>query len=197
MRIIVFVSIGALLWSACGTRPGDGDVAPGDFSARHMVAEDYVQEVDSLRMHLVRLLANQDVTEATFQDVCQPVAERMEGLSRETGWEISQQATRFRNPAHRSDHLATEMIVRFTERSELQSVWEKVVREDGMTGWRYFEKIEVEPACLACHGSESQRLPILSSPLFSTEYPVDEAIDFQPGDIQGVYSVFVPDSTAV
>ena len=173
---------------ACGTKPGDGEIPPGDFSARHLVAEEYVAELDSLRSTLVQGVTGQSVDAALFAEVCKPVGMRAIELSEQTGWDINQVALKYRNPAHQADEQAAAIMERFIEVPELQDVWERIITGD-KTGWRYFSPIKVEAACLACHGDKESR------PDFILEaYPEDTAFDFQVGDLRGVYTVFVPDS---
>ena len=60
---------------------------------------------------------------------------------------------------------------------------------DDLAGTRYFRRITVESACLACHGPKDKR------PAFVQQgYPEDRAYDFQAGDLRGIYSLFIPDA---
>ena len=73
------------------------------------------------------------------------------------------------------------------EDSSLMGMWIRTDRE-ATQGSRYFRRIVVEEACLACHGPRDTR------PDFVTQgYPDDKAFDFEVGDLRGMYSVFVPD----
>lgn len=178
-----------LMLVACGTKPGDGALQPGDFSGQHLVAVDYVAEIDSLRSTLAKGIAGIDADAETFVQVCQPVGKRARELSEASGWSISQVAIKYRNPAHQADEQAAIVMQRFEDIPELEDVWERIVVEPE-TGWRYFAPIRVESACLACHGEKESR------PEFVVQgYPDDTAFDFKEGDLRGLYSVFVPDST--
>lgn len=184
----ILLSIFVLNITACGTKPGDGAISAGEFSKRHLVAEDYVAEIDSIRSVLAGGIGDVAVDAQTFAEVCKPVAHRARELSEQTGWDIKQVATKYRNPAHKADEQAWLVIQRFEEFPELQDVWERIpVGEE--TGWRFFAPIRVEASCLACHGEKDSR------PAFIKEgYPEDLAFDFEEGDLRGLYSVFVPDS---
>lgn len=174
---------------ACGTKPGDGALQPGDFSPQHLVAQKYVTEIDSLRSTLAKGIASQDADAETFVQVCKPVGMRAMALSEESGWEIKQVATKYRNPAHQADEMAATVIQRFEDIPELQDVWERILVGES-TGWQYFYPIRVESTCLACHGEKDSR------PEFIVQgYPEDTAYDFEEGDLRGLYTVFVPDST--
>ena len=185
----LFIFCSLLLVVSCGTKPGDGEIPPGEFSKEHLVAVDYVNEIDSLRSTLARTIGSIEADENTFKAVCKPVGDRARVLSEETGWPIKQVATRYRNPGNKADEQAAAVIARFEEMRALESSWEKVSVE-GVTGWRYFQRILIEPSCLACHGDKDRR------PAFVIDsYPADSAFGFGVGDIRGAYTVFVPDST--
>ncbi len=178
-----------LLLAACGTKPGDGELKDEDLSAQHLQVMDYVDELDAMRSGLAQTIGDAQPDRATFQAVCKPVGERARQLSEETGWTVRQLAVKYRNPDNKADELAAQLIERFEEAPELQNVWERGYRDEE-PGWRYFQKIQVEPSCLACHGDRDAR------PSFVVDaYPEDRAYGFSAGDVRGVYSVFVPDSS--
>jgi hypothetical protein len=60
-------------------------------------------------------------------------------------------------------------------------------RDPQNPGHFVFAPIEVAASCLASHGPKEAR------PKFVIEkYPTDLAHGFKPGDLRGMYSVFVP-----
>lgn len=183
----IVLSMCALAITGCGTKPGDGAISADQFSKRHLVAEDYVAEIDSLRSTLAGAIGGAPVDAETFAQVCKPVGNRARELSEQSGWDVKQIAKKYRNPAHKADEQALLVFERFEELPELVDVWERI--PNGETGWRFFSRIEVEPSCLACHGDKESR------PDFIKEgYPDDLAFGFEVGDLRGLYSVFVPDS---
>ena len=189
--ILIFSAMCVALFSACGTKPGDGEIPHSEFSERHLPAIDMVKEIDVLRRGLADTIVEEEVDEEVFKAVCKPVGMRAKALSEESGWEIKQMAIKYRNPNHKADEQATAIMERFASTPELESVWERVF-DVGNTGWRYFAPIRIEPACMACHGPENARPQFILD-----EYPSDLAYDFEVGDLRGVYSVFVPDSTGL
>jgi hypothetical protein len=126
--------------------------------------------------------------EETFRAVCRPVAVEAQRIARENGWVVEQLAEKYRNPAHRPDPEAQRVLAWMAERDELQGLWVRTLK-DSLPGVRYFRRITVQLACLACHGPKERR------PRFVVQnYPDDRAFDFQVGDLRGAYAVFVPDS---
>jgi hypothetical protein len=182
--------------------PGDalpGDALPGDAAptpaadtlglpADTLAAvEAAVAEIDALRSGLATTFDPEGtVDRATFQRVCKPVKQRAMAVAQRHGWRVQQLAAKNRNPAHALDAEAQVVYTRFAENPALTDVWTRS-RLGGAEGARYFRRITVEPACLACHGAEDDRPAFIQA-----AYPDDKAYGFAPGDLRGVYSVFVP-----
>lgn len=148
-----------------------------------------VERLDDLRSSLARsfLGSGGDVDRETFANVCQPVGKQMKGVAAENGWRMGQMALRYRNPAHRADSAARAVMDEMRRDPELMGTWRRTPGADGAEGVRYFRRITVGRACLACHGAREER------PAFVKErYPEDRAYGFEVGDLRGVYSVFVP-----
>ena len=52
-------------------------------------------------------------------------------------------------------------------------------------------RINVEPSCLACHGTKASRPAFIKA-----NYPDDKAFDFTVGDLRGMYAVHLPEVQA-
>lgn len=145
-----------------------------------------VHEVDSLRSARAATISDEDLVDFdTFARVCQPAGLRARELGQTNGWEFRQISVRNRNPANVPDSAAYVVYRQFQEDSSLDSLWHET--DEGL---RYFHRITVEASCLHCHGEADDR------PRFVFErYPADRAYGFEPGDLRGLYSVFVPDSS--
>jgi hypothetical protein len=150
-----------------------------------------IEQLDAMRSALARGFGEQGVpaTRETFQQVCRPVGMRAGQLSQENGWAVQQLAEKNRNPNNALDAEAADAFRLMLEDGALMGTWIRTSR-DGAPGARYFRRIVVEDACLACHGTEDAR------PEFVKQgYPDDKAFDFEVGDLRGIYSVFVPDGS--
>jgi hypothetical protein len=149
-----------------------------------------VEELDAMRSGLataVGAAGGGPVDQQTFTQVCKPVAARAAALGEQHGWQVLQMAARNRNPKHALD-TEGQLATRFFQRHpEALSLW---LRSSigGRTGVRYFRRITVEAACLACHGDQQTRPDFIRS-----GYPDDRAYGFHVGDLRGVYAVFVPE----
>ncbi len=145
-----------------------------------------IERLDAMRSALAASFSGEP-DQSTFAQVCRPVGGQARRLAEENGWRVAQLAEKYRNPAHRLDAEAERAYRLMAEDGGLMGIW--VGAElDGQHGYRYFRRIVVEQACLACHGPKDDR------PQFVKDgYPEDRAYDFEVGDLRGLYSVFVED----
>lgn len=151
-----------------------------------------VEEIDAMRSGLAATLEGRasPPDQQVFGQVCRPVGERAKAVAAERGWQVLQMAARNRNAAHALDAEGARVSRMFEADAGLTAVWLRSSM-NGTPGMRYFRRITVEASCLACHGARDAR------PAFVvTKYPDDRAFDFKPGDLRGLYAVFVPDSLA-
>lgn len=163
--------------------------APSDpDSLSRAVAE--MEQLDRMRVSLASTLEGRtdEPTMETMKEVCRPVGMRAQAIGRENGWQVRQVATKFRNPDHAPADAQERQVLDLLERHpEINGLWEPSTTSQG-AGVNYYRRINVEPSCLACHGTRDSR------PAFVKEkYPADRAFDFQPGDLRGMYAVFIPE----
>lgn len=154
-------------------------------------AVEEIEAIDALRSSLARTFAAGGVaaTDSTFAQVCKPVKGESMRLAKETGWSIAQLAERNRNVDNVLDAEARRAFHQLQRDPALLSVTRRTTYK-GIAGTRYLRRITVETACLACHGARDTR------PAFVVKnYPADKAFGFAAGDLRGIYSVFIPDST--
>ena len=64
----------------------------------------------------------------------------------------------------------------------------EIVKEPNGKYLRYMKGIVLQPACVACHGSESDISPAVKTRL-SDEYPHDQATGYKPGNLRGGVSI--------
>ncbi len=151
-----------------------------------------VENLDALRTSLASTLEGREepITGETFKQVCKPVGMQAMKLSQDTGWQVKQIATKYRNPSHAPDtDQARNALARFERDRNLQGFWEKATI-NGEPGVRYYRRIDVQATCLGCHGAKADRPEFVQA-----NYPDDRAYDFSVGDLRGMYAVFIPDST--
>lgn len=165
--------------------------APRPAAAPMADAVRFVEELDGMRSGLAAGVgAGTAPDSATFARVCRPVGARARTEGAARGWQVVQMAERNRNPANALDEEGKFATRVFERHPGVLSLWLTTSR-DGQPGIRYFRRIVVEPACLACHGEAASR------PAFIQQgYPADRAYGFAAGDLRGVYGVFIPDSGA-
>jgi hypothetical protein len=146
-----------------------------------------IEQLDALRSSLAGAFGERGVPadQETFQQVCRPVGMRAREIAEQNGWTVQQLAAKYRNPAHALDREAERIYAMLQSDPELSGIWIRTTMQ-GREGVRYFRRIVVEEACLACHGGKDAR------PAFVREsYPEDLAYDFGVGDLRGLYAVFL------
>jgi hypothetical protein len=156
-------------------------------------AVDQMEQLDRMRISLASTLegSTEEPTMDTMRQVCMPVGKRAMAIGLENGWTVRQVASRYRNPDHApagAQEIAA--IDLFTKHPEISGLWQPATAEQG-AGVSYYRRIDVQASCLACHGSKDSR------PAFVKEkYPADKAFNFKPGDLRGMYAVFIPEVQA-
>lgn len=149
-------------------------------------AVEEIEGLNALRSSLAGAFSGRP-DRATFAEVCRPVGQRAKQLAEENGWKVQQLARKYRNPSHRLDPESERVYDLMMRDTELMGLWVRT-QMGGEPGTRYFRRIVVEEACLACHGAKERR------PEFIVQgYPEDRAYGFEVGDLRGLYSVFIAD----
>jgi len=186
MREVRIVLVAVVLVMGLGR--GALATSPPEADGKKARAEEIAQELVSLRSNLARtfISADTEVTEETFQQVCAPVGARAKELAAQEGVVIRQTAIKYRNPQHAATPSEARVLEEFQKDRGKTDQWDRVEVE-GKTYDRYMRRIDVEEACLTCHGPKASR------PAFIVKkYPEDKAFDFQTGDLRGAIVVLVP-----
>jgi len=177
-----------LVWQPAPARAAAGE-APVD-PATLARAVDQMEQLDRMRISLASSLegSSEEPTMDTMREVCMPVGKRAMAIGRENGWTVRQVASKYRNPDHApAGAQETGVIDLFARHPEITGLWEPASAGQG-AGVNYYRRIDVQPSCLACHGSKDSR------PAFVKEtYADDRAFGFKPGDLRGMYAVFIPE----
>jgi hypothetical protein len=179
-----------LLAAGCRSDPDDRTQAPTPPEPIRTAVEERIEAINDMRESLARTIDTPNVDKETFQRVCKPVGMRAKQLAQSTGWEVQQLAVKYRNPAHAPEAEADSVHAVFANHPDQTRTWIRSVR-GGTLGWRYLRRIDVQPSCLACHGAKDARPDFVKQ-----GYPQDRAYGFDPGDLRGLYAVFVADSLA-
>lgn len=185
---LAMVLLGALLLTLSPpAAQADAPVEPAAL-AKAVVA---MEDLDRMRIALASTLegSSEEPTQQTMKEVCKPVGMKAAAIGEENGWQVRQVAAKFRNPDHAPvGAQEREVIDLFHRQPAITGLWQPATAEQG-AGVNYYRRINVEPSCLACHGTKASR------PAFVTEnYPADRAFDFKAGDLRGMYAVFIPEA---
>ena len=181
VTLVLGTTVVSLQW-ARADQSGSNSVQLG-----HVVEE--VERLTAMRSDLALAFEGEGVVAdaTTFQRVCKPVGVEAKRVAKTNGWMLSQLAEKYRNPGHQLDPDAAAVFRQMAGDPALLGLWRRSELH-GRSGTRYFRRIEVETACLACHGPKDSRPQFIKQ-----DYPDDRAYNFRPGDLRGVFAVFVPD----
>lgn len=143
-----------------------------------------LESLNAMRLSLASQLKPETsaITEESFKQTCVPVGQELKRWAAASGVVARQISHKNRNPAHAVDPGEQRVYQKFMNEPKLTNWTEK---SDGkQSGDRYFVRINVDQACLTCHGPKDKRPAFIVS-----KYPADQAFDFKPGELRGLYLV--------
>lgn len=180
-------TLAAALFLLITVNTGARDDAPYPGGLAEAVIQ--IETLDAMRSGLAGTFGDKGVPadESTFVEVCKPVGMKAKQISESNGWIVKQMAEKYRNPAHKLDAGGEEAYRIMDQDPDVMGLWTET-EMDGKPGVRYFRRIVVEEACLACHGEKESRPEFIKE-----KYPEDKAYGFKAGDLRGIYSVFIPE----
>lgn len=150
-------------------------------------AIDKINQINQMRESLAEGLKSTKgpINEQTFKEVCVPVGQALMAWAKTEGHQVRQLTDKFRNPQNKADGLDLAAIKEFRINPARQVITEERAT-DGVAGIQIYRRIDVQANCLHCHGPADRR------PVFiKTKYPKDLAHGFKPGDLRGIYSVWI------
>jgi len=152
-----------------------------------------MEQLDQLRISMASTLEgrSEEPTIETMKEVCKPVGMRAVAIGKENGWQVRQVASKYRNPDHApANDQERQVIDLFQKQPEINGLWEPATAEQG-AGLNYYRRINVEPSCMACHGTKASRPAFIKD-----NYPDDKAFDLAVGELRGMYAVHLPEVQA-
>lgn len=191
VKLALSVLCAVLLYSAHpAAAPASQGAAPVD-PAVLAKAVDQLEQLDRMRISLASSLEgnSEEPTMERMREVCMPVGQRAIAIGQEYGWIVRQVADKYRNPDHAPNgNQEREVIDLFHRHPDINGVWEPASAEQG-AGVNYYRRIDVQPSCMACHGSKDSRPAFIKD-----KYGNDRAFNFKPGDLRGMYAVWIPEA---
>ena len=112
-----------------------------------------------------------------------------DSLSQAYEAEIRRLALRNRNPENEPDREARNIFEGFQlESHEGKNPEARLIALEGEKV-AFFAPIFLKPLCLNCHGTPGKNMLEENHKLILKKYPEDRAIDFEPGDLRGMWSI--------
>jgi hypothetical protein len=186
--LLMLVGVGLLM-----ARPSSAlaaEASPPVDSAALSKAVVAMEQLNQMRINLASSLEGRsdEPTMETMKEVCKPVGMRAIAIGKENGWQVRQVASKFRNPDHAPANAQERQVIDlFSRHPEIKGLWEPAVAEQG-AGLNYYRRINVEPSCLACHGTKASRPAFIKD-----NYPDDKAFNLAVGELRGMYAVHLPE----
>jgi hypothetical protein len=193
LSFLLLILLGVGLLIALPSTVLAAEASPPVDSAALAKAVVAMEQLDQMRISLASTLEGrtEEPTIETMKEVCKPVGMRAIAIGKENGWQVRQVAGKYRNPDHTpANPQESQVIDLFTRHPEINGLWEPAMAEQG-TGLNYYRRINVQPSCLACHGTRASRPAFIKD-----NYPDDKAFDFKVGDLRGMYAVYLPEVRA-
>ena len=105
---------------------------------------------------------------------------------------VHRTALRVRNSGNQPDatdrSVLEEWLATWNPAAPPKPVLKEFTADDGAKAIRYYRPVPVMATCLACHGSGDEITTSVRAAI-SRDYPQDQAIDFQEGDLRGAIVV--------
>lgn len=128
--------------------------------------------------------------------ICKDVAPQIASeISRQSGAKVTRTSLRYRNPSNAPEPWQADVLKDFERQAAAAADTGPLehfeTEADGRV--RYMLAIRTESVCLACHGAAIA--PVLKESL-DAEYPHDQAVGYNLGDVRGAFSVSWPAGTS-
>ena len=105
---------------------------------------------------------------------------------------VRRTSLRVRNPDNQPDatdrSVLEEWLSTWNPSAPPKPVLKELTADDGTKAIRYYRPVPVMATCLTCHGSGNEIAPNVRAAI-ARDYPQDQAIDFQEGDLRGAIVV--------
>ena len=112
-----------------------------------------------------------------------------DSLSRVHQATIKRTALRLRNPKNTPDTLAQRLLNAYSQDLEQQKALKPIVEQLSSGKVAFFAPIIAQGPCLKCHGTLGKELALEDYAVIKTLYPEDQAINFQAGDLRGMWYI--------
>lgn len=188
----LFLTLLLIILSITGVARAETGIAEKEAAARE-VTEELFQELSAALQESM-----QEGGPSAAVSVCRDIAPQIKTrLSLENGWRVTRVGTRVRNPLlGMPDAWESRVLAEFARRQNAGEAlsgmsYTEVVGSGDQRRFRYMRAIGTQPACLACHGKPDQISEDIRS-MLRENYPHDQAIGYQAGELRGAFSVTQP-----
>ena len=112
-----------------------------------------------------------------------------DSLSKNFNAKIKRSSLKLRNPNNQPDSLEAYMLDLYQQILKMKKPMVGKALLTTTNEVRYFAPIMLKSQCLKCHGQVGQDIANDTYTLIKEHYPDDQAVDFQEGDLRGIWSI--------
>jgi hypothetical protein len=131
--------------------------------------------------------------------VCRELAPSITGrISNANGWRMTRVSHRYRNALlGMPDEWEKAVLKKFQQRKQkgedfkTMAYYEVVAEASGDRYFRFMKALPTKEVCLTCHGSKDS-IPESVQAKLNTLFPLDQATEFNKGDLRGAISIKQP-----
>lgn len=199
MLAVLLGSINLILFQGCdnsSSSPFMSEIADSSFVALGMEITDDAFKV--LSGHLGRAMGEGGVPNAL--EYCNENAIPLtDSLSELHGVILSRTALRTRNDQNKPSDQEKGILKGYEKMAESDGMgkFTPEIRRDGVEKVSFYRPIYALGKCMACHGTPGVELAQEHLEQIRTLYPSDQATNFKPGDLRGMWVVEFSDPGAV
>lgn len=120
-------------------------------------------------------------------DICKVQAPLIANALSTDGWKVARTSLKVRNQNNIADQWEQKTLVELIKRKEKGQTF-KQLKQEQLTSdnYRFMQAIPTGEVCLACHG---KNIDDKVQQHLDKEYPKDQAVDFNQGDIRGAFTL--------
>lgn len=190
----LLITSAGLLTMACSVAEKPEITPQKEQAVKQAGEESAMKLLKTLRVELMQAMQSGGPDQAV--EVCSQKAMALtKQIENETGYRLKRTTFKYRNPNNKPDKYEEQALKYFEEalskEGKLPPYYIQVVKEDGVTKYRYYKPLKVEGVCLTCHGDKNMMDRNLVSKIEKL-YPQDRAYGYREGDFRGVVRVSIP-----
>lgn len=196
MKVLTFLFI-ILLLVGCGSKTDDQtQTEPTNDQTAQVDSEEAMLRTasqaivkkfgSSLKSELVSAMSDGGPSNAV--NVCEIKAPEIADQYSQNGFVIKRVSDKNRNIDNAASDHEKEILAKFADAQNSPKYFDETIEGDSASSYYYYQPIRVNKLCLNCHGT-SDKIDSKVKMALRDKYPDDMAVDYQDGDLRGMFVV--------